>query len=201
MKQSITKCDNQQVKRCLMKWIEKASDAHIQSGVMWYSEAQEFARYLSEKYNIDMYICATVISCLSPNNKWERNKIDAESVIKAWLAGIPPESVKVCTYSANKLKAFNALDGQLISEKSPKTHAFAMNVGLNSADHITIDKWHLRACMFTPKDGIQECIESCTIVQYRRIEKITAQVAKELGYKGYELQAIIWVTIKDAWNR
>ena len=76
-----------------------------------------------------------------------------------------------------------------------------MNVGLNSADHITIDKWHLRACMFSPEEGIKECVESCTAVQYRRVEKITAKLAKEYDLKGYEFQAIIWVTIKDAWNR
>jgi len=76
-----------------------------------------------------------------------------------------------------------------------------MNVGLNSAEHITIDKWHLRACLFGPEDGIKDCVESCTNVQYRRVEKITAKLAQEYNIKGFELQAIIWVTIKDAWNR
>lgn len=40
-----------------------------------------------------------------------------------------------------------------------------------------------------------------TTLQYRRIEKITSKIAKDNGLKGYELQAIIWVTIKNAWNR
>lgn len=201
MKKSITKCENYLIGQCLKSWYDLATDEQILLGKQWYGDAQDYAKYLSMKYNIELYVCATVISCLSPNNKWERNKIDAENVIKAWIAGIPPESIKVCTYNANKVKAFLALDGQLISEKSPKTHAFAMNVGLKSADHITIDKWHLRACMFTPDDGIKECVESCTIVQYRRVEKITAQLAQELNLKGYELQAIIWVTIKNNWGR
>jgi len=44
-------------------------------------------------------------------------------------------------------------------------------------------------------------VESVTIKQYRRIEQHTSMVAQELGLKGYELQAIIRVTIKEAWNR
>lgn len=201
MKNSVVKHSDNVIQANLLRWFELASDEQIENGKNWYIDAMNFASYLAEKYDIDKYIAATVISALSPNNKWERNKIDSETVIKAFQNGIAPESIKVCTYNANKLKAFNALDGQLISEKAPKTHAFAMNVGLNSADHITIDKWHLRACVIKPKEGIKECSESCTSVQYRRIEKITALLAKKLGLKGYELQAIIWVTIKDAWNR
>lgn len=201
MKNSVVKHSDSVIQANLLRWFELASDEQIKNGKNWYVDAMNFASYLAEKYDIDKYIAATVISALSPNNKWERNKVDAEAVIKAFQNGILPESIKVCTYNANKLKAFNALDGQLISEKSPKTHAFSMNVGLNSADHITIDKWHLRACVIKPKEGIQECSESCTNVQYRRIEKITALLAKKLGLKGYELQAIVWVTIKDAWNR
>ena len=160
MKQSITKSENYLIGQCLKSWYDLATDEQILLGKRWYGDAQDYAKYLSMKYNIEVYICATVISCLSPNNKWERNKIDAENVIKAWIAGIPPESIKVCTYNANKIKAFLALD-----------------------------------------DGVKECVESCTIVQYRRVEKITAQLAQELNLKGYELQAIIWVTIKNNWGR
>jgi hypothetical protein len=37
-------------------------------------------------------------------------------------------------------------------------------------------------------------------MQYKRIERLTAQLAKREGFKGYELQAIIWVTIKNNWE-
>jgi thermostable 8-oxoguanine DNA glycosylase len=76
-----------------------------------------------------------------------------------------------------------------------------MNVGRLSAKHVTIDKWHVRACLLSPGDGIEQVTETVTPIQYRRVEAITAQIAEEKGLKAYQLQAIIWVTIKEAWNR
>ena len=196
MKLSITNYSDTKIKNRLNYWFSLATEQEIKDGKNWYKESQEFSKYLSETYNIDIYVCASVISALSPNNKWQRNKIDAETVIKAHLNGISQDSIKVCTYNANKIKAFRILKGELITEKSPKTHSFAMNVGLLSSDHITIDKWHLRACLTKVKTDV---VESCTNVQYRRIEKITSQLAKENGLKGYEFQAIVWVTIRNHW--
>ena len=200
-KLTVTKATDLSIYSNLKSWAMEALIEDVKQGKAWYEDAQEFCMQLSLKYGIAPYIVAAVVSCLSPNNKWERNKIDTITVIEAFLNGLSADDVKVCTYNANKLKAFAVLNGALISEKSPKTHAFSMNVGLLSPSHITIDKWHLRACVLTPSDGIMDCAESCTIVQYRRIEKITAQLAKDFGMKGYELQAIIWVTIKRVWNR
>ena len=201
MKPTVTKTTDRIIKGNLKRWYNLANEESIKSGLEWYKEAQEFSQYLSNSYRIDTYTAATVISCLSPNNKWDRNKYDAEQVIKAFQAGKGPNRVKVCTYNNNKVKAFKALQGLKINKAAPKTHAFAMNVGLLDPNHITIDKWHLRACLLKPKDGIEEVVETCTNVQYKRIEQITAKLAKDLNLKGYELQAIIWVTIKNEWNR
>ena len=203
MKKSTVQLSNTVIKNNLERWFQEANIEEIRSGKSWYKDAQDFCNELAGTYQIEPYISATVVSCLSPNNKWSRNKIDAENVIKAFQRGDKPIDIKVCTYNANKERAFRALDGELISEKSPKTHAFAMNVGNLSADHITIDKWHLRACFCRPSDKPQtdKYAESCSPVQYRRIEAITAKLAKDFGFKGYEMQAIIWLTIKRVWNR
>jgi hypothetical protein len=123
-------------------------------------------------------------------------------VIKSHLSNALQSSVKVCTYNANKEKAFKILkEGKKISSKSPKTHAFAMNVGLLSSDHITVDKHHLRACVCVPTDGVVNAVENCTSLQYRRVEAITAKLAKRYRLKGFQMQAIIWVAIKQNWNR
>ena len=179
-----------------------ATPAQICAGMIWYHEAQEFCQLLSIETGVDTYTVAAIVSALSPNNKWERNKKDAETLIKAFLAGAPMDSIKVCTYNPNKVKAWGIMAGTVeIAAKSPKTHSFAMNIGRLSESHVTIDKWHLRACLTKPKDGIVPTVESATPAQYRRIEALTARLAKKHGLKAYELQAIIWVTIKDAWGR
>lgn len=200
-KRSIKNIKDKDVINKLKDWYTSASSENIRKGMHWYREAQDFCKDLNEKYGIDLYVCAAVVSCLSPNNKWERNKVDAEAVIVAFINGINPDNIKVCTYDRNKLKAFKVLNGEMIAESSPKTHAFAMNVGRLSSEHITIDKWHIRACLCGIDEGAVDCVDSITAKQYRRIEQITSMVAKEFGLKGYELQAIIWVTIKQAWNR
>jgi len=202
MRKTVSKITDEEIRENLIKWFNERTIEEHNAGLFWYAEAQQFTHELANEYDLDPYKVAGVVSALSPNNKWERNKIDAETVVKAHIAGIGPDSVKVCTYNANKNKAFEILRGNTeITAKSPKTHAFAMNVGLNSPDHITVDKWHLRSCVVGPDDGIVDCAESCTAVQYRRVEAITAMLAKDLGLKGFELQAIIWVTIKRVWNR
>ena len=190
-----------------MKWIESANDEQVKNGKKWYNDAKQFCESIAKKYNLDSYTVATVISCLSPNNKWERNKIDAEATIGAFTSAKFTkaefmELVKVCTYNANKLKAWEALEqGLEIQKNSPKTHSFAMNIARNSSEHITIDKWHLRACQVSPISKKRDLQESCTALQYRNIERITSEVAKIYNLKGYEFQAIVWLTIKAKWER
>ena len=204
MKLSVTKLDDLTIKNNLRTWINESMNFPElwNSGIDWYSEAQSFCENVSQDYFMSAYDVAVITAILIPNNKWERNKVDAITVIKAHKIGLTPEKVKVCTYNANKIKAFDYLNGLVdLVRKSPKTHSFAMNVGLLSAEHITIDKWHLRACVCTPVDGVVDAVESCTMANYRRIEMLTSSVAQEYHLKGYEIQAIIWVMIKKTWNR
>ena len=157
---------------------------------------------IANEFKLDSYKVAAVLSILSPNNKWERNKQDALAMIKAFVEGRTIDSFKVCTYNPNKVKAWGVLNGDTaLVAKSPKTHAFSMNIGRLSEKHVTVDKWHVRASLCKPKDGIVDTVETLTATQYRRVEAITARIAEEHKLKAYEAQAIIWVTIKDAWNR
>jgi len=201
MKKTITKTEDKNIRLNLNHWFRVSSSENRHDGANWYSDARTFTIETAKKFGVDRYKVAAVVSALSPNNKWQRNKVDCVAVINAWKAGLDADSVKVCTYGANKRKAFRILDGELISESSPKTHAFAMNIAHLSDSHITIDKWHIRACLCSPDQGIVDTVETITAKQYRRIERITAEIARDHGYKGFEFQAIIWVSIKESWGR
>ena len=199
-KRSVVSLSDIEIKRNIHSWFAKANDDHVRAGRAWYAEAQQFCKELGLRYRVDPYIVASVLSALSPNNKWERNKFDTVNCVNAFKQGRPQESVSVCTYNANKEKAFRILyEGKKITAESPKTHSFAMNVGYLSDDHITIDKWHIRACLCTPEEGIVPTVDSVTAKQYRRLEALTVDCAA--GMTGYEYQAIIWVAIKEAWGR
>ena len=185
----------------LRTWFRRATDQDIVDGVYWYEEAQEFSKQLSNTFNVSPFRVAAVISALSPANKWSRNKIDTVTVFLAATNGLEPKDFKVCTYNSNKIKALRIAKGELnITDDSPKTYAFAQNIGNMSSDHVTIDRWHLRACQTTslrPRD----CKMSLTTKQYKAIQDATVQVAKEYNLKGYEFQAIVWLSIKNAWER
>lgn len=80
-------------------------------GLSWYGRAQSVARRLADQHGYDVSTIAGVISALSPNNRWERNVIDAEALIKVYTYGGDVEALKVCTFSKNKAKAIAILQG------------------------------------------------------------------------------------------
>ena len=184
----------------LRTWYERKTDAELIEGLNWYNDAQKTAAILADVFKVERSVAAAVISALSPNNKWERNKLDAATVLSAVESGTPMESVKVCTYSSNKAKAFAIAKGETkISKTSPKTFAFAKTVGDLDERHVTIDKWHLRACQTASKSPVKVS-ESCSSKQYKQIESETAKVAAEYGIPAYKFQAVIWVVIRNRWS-
>jgi len=184
----------------LMAWYKYATPKQVRDGKAWYKEANSFATKLADRSGHDSYVIASVISALSPRNKWERNLIDAEAVTWAHARDLDLEAVKVCTFTKNKIKAFRILNhADVITAKSPKTHSFAMNVGKLSEDHVTVDSWHLRACQCKPSKPVKpkQVQESVTPLQYERVVDITKECAEKVGVKPYEFQAIVWVAIKN----
>lgn len=200
MKKSITKSENGTIKRNLRKWYRCATQDQKLAGLRWYEDAQDHSKLIADTFDIDRYVSAQVISALSPNNKWNRNKIDAFNVVRCWKDGDDFESVKVCTYSTNKQKAFDILNGKVSIEKTaPKTHSFGMNIGYLSPDHVTIDKWHIRACLCSPMEQ-SKVVETLTEKHYKRVEKLTVELAREYNIKGYEFQAIVWIAVREGWT-
>jgi len=195
----MTKKELKKYRSNLRTWYNRATKDEIKQGLVWYKDAMDFAKQLSTDYGVRGEVAAGVISALSPNNRWERNKYDAVQVLMAVRDNVPMDDVKVCTYDANKAKAFAIAKGdRKILTSSPKTYAFARNVGENDSDFVTIDKWHLRACQTSSKKS-KTCRESVTPKQYRIIQEETVKVAKEMGVKAYQFQAIVWVTIRNQW--
>ena len=71
MKKSVVSESNSEISKHLKSWYNYATKEQIKEGIEWYNDAQDFCKYLSKKYNISVYVVATVVSCLSPNNKWQ----------------------------------------------------------------------------------------------------------------------------------
>lgn len=185
------------IERNLLSWFREASASEIKDGITWYKRGSKFCNYLASEYDLDPYIAACVTSALSPLNPWERNKTDAENVVKAWKAGKGPEDVKVCTFGKNKVKAFSALiDGISIKKKARKTHNFLLNLS-GSVEPVTVDRWHVRACLLKAGSRVEDVSVAVNDHQYDRVELITKKLAKREGINPCEFQAVIWVVIRN----
>lgn len=91
-----------------------ATTEEVVSGQQWYKSAHEIAARLARNNNITTAKAAGVLAALSPNNKWERNCLDAEHLIQAYIHGDEDDArqVSVCTYSAMKEKAIKILNSK-----------------------------------------------------------------------------------------
>ena len=125
-----------------------ASAGEVTEGLDWYDRAHRIAERLSSIYNVDIALAAGVIAALSPNNRWERNVVDAENIIRAYIAGTNDDvmNVKVCTYGKMKAKAIKILEAGNFTDaediatilNGQKITAFFWCI-VGSEDHVCID--------------------------------------------------------------
>jgi hypothetical protein len=88
-----------------------ASQADIVSGLHWYQRAYDLGLKLIDEYKgLTIEQAVGVFSALSPRNKWEKNCIDAEAIIKTWSIGGDYDMLKVSTFNPNKRKAIAILE-------------------------------------------------------------------------------------------
>ncbi len=180
-----------------------ASEADIQAGLDWYADANTYAERLSQLYGIDRLTIIAVIASLSPRNRWERNKQDAENMIKVFSSGGDEEdlaSLKVCTFSTGKTKAIRILvdnvtdrDELLALLKGPKLCEF-FNCIAGDSDDVCIDG-HAYSIWLGDRVTLAN-VPSIGIKLRRTIKADYQAAAKDLGVHTYELQAITWVCWK-----
>ena len=176
----------------LDNYFSLATDGDIDNGIAWYKQAHYICKDLAKQYNTKLEVVASIISALSPRNKWPQNIKDTKTVLDAIHSGLEPDQVKVCTFHKNKYKAFLLGKEQTsITDKSLKTFSFVNNIANLDNTYITIDVWHLRACFGTT-------IRSTPSRKaYDQIRRLTIAKAEQKGLKGYEYQAIVWNAVKN----
>lgn len=185
--------------------LDLASPSEWVEGRIWYATAKDIALKLALSYGIQPIKAVAVLSALSPRNKWSRNKTDAERIINAYVSGGKEAAleVSVCTFTSNKKKAIEILElsenkgtvcwSDILSVLSgPKLCEFASCI-LGQED-ITIDghAWCIwEGCRSSLKD-----VPSIGKKIRQQIKNDYQSVALANDLKGYELQAITWVTYR-----
>lgn len=187
----LTKNQLAKVSKNLDYYFNLATNEQINEGLQWYKKANDFCIEQSKVFNVDSFTVASIVSALSPRNKWLTNLKDTVTVLDAVKNGLGPTDIKVSTFHTNKFKAFAIAEGEVeITDESRKTYSFVCNVGNLDEDRATVDVWHLRACF-------NQTIGALGQLAYDQLERLTISKAKKLGLKGYEYQAIIWASVQS----
>ena len=178
-----------------------AKPSEIKHGLTWYVNANSDCKEIAEKLELPLHIVIGVVSALSPNNKWERNIINAEELCTAFINGQDMDSIKVSTYHKMKEKAWSILETMPTYDETieilngKKIVSFFRNISGDETD-ITIDG-HARNIYYNDKQGLTTPNTNIKKNEYKDIQKAYLRASKKLGIKAYELQAITWV----AWRR
>ena len=187
----LTKNQLAKVSKNLDYYFNLATNEQINEGLQWYKKANDFCIEQSKVFNVDSFTVASIVSALSPRNKWLTNLKDTVTVLDAVKNGLGPTDIKVSTFHTNKFKAFAIAEGEVeITDESRKTYSFVCNVGNLDEDRATVDVWHLRACF-------NQTIGALGQLAYDQLERLTISKAKKLGLKGFEYQAIIWASVQS----
>ena len=183
-----------------------ATSQEVQLGVDWYRSAFKIATRIADRYGLRVETAAGVIAALSPSNRWERNIIDAEAIIKVWAAGGTDEdvlAVKCCTYPAMRQKALDILTRDisiveiLNGAKIVEFFNCITNPALNDVciDGHAYSVWFGQRLTMKQVPNIGKNLRATIKTDYR---DATAFINAELNedFTPADIQAITWVTHK-----
>lgn len=184
--------------RRILRWLDRATPEQIDEGRAWYLTARTFAAELAHDTPYSLEQIAGVIAVLSPQVNWEHNKAAARDAVRAHSIGrrtLPSYS----GYTANRVKAFRVLDGDIDAVRGPKVTAFRDAI-IGDLSNVVLDIWAMRAArseretmarLFRPDEmpGARE---------RRAVEEAYRRAAAARGYAPAEAQAIAWVTVKGS---
>ena len=181
----------------------QATPVDRQEGTVWYNNAHDICKEISNFYMIPLSQVVGVVSALSPNNKWDRNIIDAENLIRAYLFEI--EYPKVCTFGTQRDKAIMMLENNYDNPKNiarvlhgNKTIAFYKGLATGGkCDEITVDghAYNIWNGYYTPLNKVPN-ISDKLYAEVSLAYKESANIInsnQEKQYSPNNIQAITWV--------
>ena len=187
-----------------------ATSQEEQLGCDWYPSALKIASRIANKYGLRTEVLAGDIAALSPNNRWERNIVDAEAIIKCWAAGGTRTdilNVKVCTYGKMKAKAVDILtrDIPIVEILNGKKIIEFFNCITNPALNDVCIDGHAYSVWFGQRLTMKEVPAIGKKLRHQIKTDYcdaTAFINEELdtAYTPADIQAITWVTHKRIYN-
>lgn len=175
----------------MQKTIEKILDQTTpqarKDGLIWYTKLNRHCRDLGKIYNQPTWKVTAIMSALSPRTSFSNNIHDLEQLLKFGKnAKLKSPLFKKKALAILDTKCYNEVR-QMFSEKTGrKTLSFWENLML-IGNRVTLDVWMLRGL------GLEG---SLTNKKYREAEKAIQDYAEKVGLRTYDLQAILWCTVR-----
>jgi len=187
--------------RNILKVYRRATQHDIDHGIQWYDRANREALRIAHKHDLPLKTVVGVMAALSPNNRWERNCKDTDTMCEAWVACDCLSDFKVSCYNTMKEKAWSILVDELDDDtdiltrlNGQKIRSFYSNImGL---DEVTIDGHALNIAL-GKRQGLTDDKTNMGKRQYRELQDCYVRAAKRVKVKPHVLQAITWTT----WRR
>ena len=182
-----------------------ATPKEIEEGIMWYRKAYLDCRKIGITHMVSTHTVVGVVSALSPNNKWERNIVNADELIGAYINGDGIDSIKVSTYHKMKQKAWSILwkmptkDEVMAILNGQKITCFFQSI--MGDDVCTVDG-HARNIYYGQRESLSDPKTNIGKKEYAMIQQAYVEAGSMLKVNGqplkaYEVQAVTWV----AWRR
>ena len=184
--------------RNILKVYRRATPEDTQNGIEWYARAEREAQKIANVTQLHLHTVIGVMAALSPNNKWERNVKDTDTMCRAWIRGDSMDSFKVSCYNTMKAKAWSMLSDGLTDDddiltrlNGQKIRSFYSNI--RGLDEVTIDG-HALNIAIGKRQGLTDDATNMGKRKYREMQEAYVRAAKRVGVKPHELQAITWTT-------
>ena len=186
--------------RNILKLYRQATQEDTVNGIEWYARAERMAAWIANNHDLPVSTVIGVMAALSPNNRWERNCKDTDTMCGAWQRGDNLDDFKVSCYNTMKAKAWSILDDALTDDEDiltrlngQKIRSFYSNI--RGLDEVTIDGHALNIARNT-REGLTSDKTNMGKRQYRELQGAYIRAAKRVGVKPHVLQAITWTTWK-----
>lgn len=204
---TVAKVDWNTIENNLNKWFDLYEPTN--ESLNWYENANALLKVMATNNSLSHYNLLWITAILSPKNPWTKNPKDAVNLALTYQTHGHCDNLKVSTYSQNKNKAVKFLsiedveqrEGLVTFQKSPKVYSFVRNLMLDDT-FTTIDGWMIRAALTLPQEENPRDLVNLSLSpkNYRILSDLIIKIGKDRGFKGYQVQAVIWENIRKNYS-
>jgi len=175
--------------KTINKILDKTNAQQRHDGKIWYTKLNRYCRDLGAQYNEPTWKVTAIMSALSPRTRFKNNVHDTEQILRHGKnAKLKSPLFKKKAFAIYDATCYNEVRALFKEKTGRKTLSFWENLML-VGNRTTIDVHMIRHL------GIEG---SLTDKKYREAEKAIQDYAKKINVKAYDLQAILWCTVRGA---